>query len=148
MNKNIPRPVPQGRYHPAVRHGDLIYTSGFTPRSDGKLVHSGKVKAGVPAETYRDAVRMAAQNAIWAVQNCLQDGEKVLTILQLNVFLNAEPDFTNHAKMADYASDLLVETFGISCIGSRAAIGVATLPSDASVEITIVAAVVQSGAVG
>ncbi len=142
MTPTIPRPVPQGRYLPAVRNGDLIYTSGFTPRRDGKLVHAGKLKADAPHETYKDAVRLATQNAIWAAQACLEDGEDISVILQLNVFLNADRDFSAHSKLADFASDLLVETFGVSCIGSRTALGVETLPSDASVEINLVAAVV------
>jgi len=84
---------------------------------------------------------MATQNAIWAVQTCLQEGEKVSTILQLNVYLNAASDFITHSQMADYASDLLMETFGCSTIGSRTALGVATLPSGASVEVNLIGAV-------
>ena len=141
MSQNPPRPVPQGRYLPAVRHGDVIYTSGFTPRKDGKLAYSGKIKADAPTETYRDAIRMATQNAIWAAQACLRDGETISVVLQLNVFLNADTDFSAHSRLADYASDLLVETFDVSCIGSRTAIGVETLPADAPVEINLVAAV-------
>jgi enamine deaminase RidA (YjgF/YER057c/UK114 family) len=55
--------------------------------------------------------------------------------------LNAEANFKAHSKLADYASDLLVESFDVSCIGSRTAVGVETLPSDASVEVNLVVAV-------
>ena len=141
MTLSLPLPVPQGRYMPAVRHSDLIYTSGFTPRRDGNLIYSEKVSANAPSETYRDAVRVATQNAIWAAQGCLQEGEHIAAILQLNVFLNAEAGFKAHSVLADFASDLLVEIFGTVSIGSRTAIGVETLPADATVEINLVAAV-------
>jgi enamine deaminase RidA (YjgF/YER057c/UK114 family) len=60
----------------------------------------------------------------------------------MNVYLNAEEGFTAHAKIADFASELLIEKLGAGCIGSRAAIGVASLPSNASVEISMIAKVV------
>jgi len=139
MNKNIEQPIPQGKYLSAVRHADLVYTSGMTPRKAGSLIYSGKIRVLDPIESYRDAVRLATLNAIKAVEACLIEGERISVILQLNVFLNAEDGFTEHAKVADYASDLLVENFGDNCIGSRAAIGVASLPSNATIEITLVA---------
>lgn len=67
--------------------------------------------------------------------------EKISVILQLTVYLNTEPGFREHPKVADYASALLIEELGATSIGSRAAIGVATLPSDALVEIALVGAV-------
>lgn len=138
----IAQPIPQGKYLPAVRHADLIYTSGMTPRKAGKLLYSGKIKVTDPIELYKDAVQLATLNALTAAQACLNEGEKITLILQLNVFLNAEEAFTAHAKVADYASEVLIENLGADCIGSRAAIGVASLPSNAPVEITLIGKVV------
>jgi len=142
MNKIIEQPIPQGKYLPAVRHADLIYTSGMTPRKAGKLLYLGKIKIVDPIESHKEAVRLATLNAITAAKTCLNKGERISLILQLNVFLNAEQEFTAHAKIADYASDLLMEYFGDNCIGSRAAIGVASLPSNAPIEITLTAKVI------
>ncbi len=139
MNKNIEQPIPQGKYLSAVRHSDLVYTSGMTPRKAGSLIYSGKIKILDPIESHKDAVRLATLNALTASRSCLVQGERISLILQLNVFLNAEQGFTEHAKIADYASDLLIENLGNSCIGTRAAIGVASLPSNATVEITLIA---------
>ncbi|MCP3674531.1 MAG: RidA family protein [Gammaproteobacteria bacterium] len=141
MSKNIEQPVPQGKYLPAVRHADLIYTSGMTPRKAGKLIYSGKIRTNDTVEAHRDAVRLATLNALYAAQACLIEGEEISVILQLNIFLNAEQEFTDHSKMADYASELLIENLGANSIGSRAAIGVATLPSDAPVEVTLIGSV-------
>lgn len=142
MSQIIEQPIPQGKYLPAVRHADLIYTSGMTPRKAGKLLYSGKIRVIYPIGFYKDAVRLATLNALTAAQACLNEGEKISLILQLNVFLNAEEEFTAHAKIADYASDVLMENLGANCIGSRAAIGVASLPSNATVEITLIARVI------
>jgi len=142
MNKDMEQPIPQGRYLPAVRHADLIYTSGMTPRKAGILLYSGKVRAADPLEAHRDAARLATLNALVAAQACLQEGEKISVILQLNIFINAEPAFTAHAKLADYASETLLEHLGPGSLGSRAAVGVASLPGNAPVEVTLLAKVV------
>jgi len=138
MTSIIEQPIPQGKYLPAVRHKDLIYTSGMTPRKAGNLLYSGKIRVSDSVESHRDAVRLATLNALTAAQACLQDGEKIALILQLNVFLNAQEGFTAHAKVADFASELLIENLGADCIGSRVSIGVSSLPSNASVEISII----------
>lgn len=143
MNQNTMQPIPQGQYLPAVRHNDLVYSSGMTPRKDGKLIYLGKIKTTSPVEVYCDAVQLATKNALLAVQACLQKNEKISVILQLTVYLNAEQSFSKHSKVADYASALLLEELGVNSIGSRVAIGVATLPSDALVEIALVSAVTK-----
>ncbi len=142
MNKMTEQPVPQGKYLPAVRHADLIYTSGMTPREAGNLLYSGKIRAADPIESHRDAVRLAALNALTAARACVNPGERIAVILQLQVFLNAEEDFTAHARIADYASEVLIENLGADCIGTRAAVGAASLPSNAPVEILLTAKVV------
>ncbi len=141
MSKIIAPPIPQGKYLPAIRHTELIYTSGMTPREAGNLVYSGKIRVLDPIEPHRDAVRLATLNALTAAQTCLKEGEKIALILQLYVFLNTEAEFTSHAKIADFASEVLIENLGANCIGSRVAIGVASLPSNAPVEITLTAKV-------
>lgn len=145
MNQREDQPIPQGNYLPAVRNADLIYTSGMTPRKSGELMFCGKIETGVPIENYRDAVCLATSNALIAAQACLKKEERIAVILQLTVYLNTETDFTLHAKVADYASTHLVESLGNACVGSRAAIGVASLPSNAPVEITLVAKVDSAG---
>jgi len=139
-------PIPQGQYLPAIRHDNLVYTSGMTPRKNGKLIYSGKIQATGPIEVYHDAVQLATKNALLAAQACIQENEKISTILQLSVYLNTEEGFSQHSKVADYASSLLMNELGVSSIGSRAAIGVASLPSDALVEIVLVCAVIKTHA--
>ena len=131
-------PIPQGKYVPATRSGNLIFTAGMTPRKNGILILSGKVKSSEPIENYKEAIRQAASNALDAARNMLKDEEKIVGVLTLSVFINAEENYTMHPKLADFASEFLYEEMGDAGIGSRVAIGVASLPSDAPVEIQMV----------
>ena len=133
-------PIPQGKYKPAVRYGNLIYTAGMTPRKDGVLLMSGKISPDRPLDDYREAVIQATSNALTAARNTLAEGEKIGQILSLTVYLNTAPDYTTHAKVADIASQWLYEQLGDAGIGARAAVGLATLPGDAPVEVQLVAA--------
>ncbi|MCR9202036.1 MAG: RidA family protein [Planctomycetaceae bacterium] len=135
------QPIPQGRYIPAVRHADIIYTSGMTPRQAGELKYTGPVGVDDDLELHREPVELAATNALVAAGNCLRKDERISLVLQLNVFINASRGFTAHAALANFASNVVTERLGECCLGARAAIGVASLPGDAPVEITLVAAV-------
>ncbi len=78
MSKIIEKPIPQGKYLPAVRHTDLIFTSGMTARKAGILIYSGKIRVANSTESYKDAVRLSTLNALTAAQACLHEGEKLL----------------------------------------------------------------------
>ena len=134
-------PVPQGKYVPATRFENLIYTAGMTPRNNGRLIQSGKVSAEQPADTYKEAVRQAVANALTAARSLLAEGEEFEQIVSLTVYLNAEDTFEAHSTLADFASEYLYEQLGTKGIGSRAAVGVASLPGNTPVEIQLVAAV-------
>lgn len=134
-------PIPQGNYVPAQRSGDMVYTSGMTPRQEGELMVTGQVPANANIEDYRFAVELACGNALTAVRGQLQEGERIGQIASMTVFIAAEAGFTAHPKLADYASNYLFSELGDRGIGARAAVGVATLPGDAPVEIQMTAAV-------
>lgn len=134
-----PNPIPQGKYVPATRSGSLIFTAGMTSRKNGVLILSGRVKADEPLETYREAVYQAADNALAAALNKLNPGESI-RVLSLTVYVNAEDGFTVHSKLADFATDYLCEKLGDAGVAARAALGVASLPGNAPVEIQIICA--------
>ena len=133
-------PIPQGKYVPATRFGQLIYTAGMTPRKNGVLMMEGKLGQAANLEDYREAVVQAAKNALTAARNKLNEGEALAQILSITVYVNAEADFTGQSKLADMASEYFCEGLGEAGVGSRAAVGVASLPGNAPVEISIVAA--------
>jgi enamine deaminase RidA (YjgF/YER057c/UK114 family) len=134
-------PIPQGQYVPATRHGNLIFTAGMTPRKSGVLILTGPVRTSDAPEVYKEAVNVACSNALFAARSLLADGEKITTILSLTVYIAAESGFTAHSRLADFASQFLYSELGERGIGSRAAVGVATLPGNAPVEVQIIAAI-------
>ena len=79
-------------------------------------------------------------NALTAAENKLEEGEKLVQILSITVYVNAEEGFTSQSKVADMASEYFCEVLGEAGVGSRAAVGVASLPGSAPVEISITAA--------
>ena len=124
-------PIPQGKYVPATRFGDVIFTAGMTPRNNGVLIKTGKIGLEDVIEDYNDAVRQAAKNK-------LEDGEKIVQIMSITVYVNAPEGFTKQSKIADIASEYFCEELGEAGVGSRAAVGVSSLPGDAPVEISII----------
>ena len=134
-------PIPQGKYVPATRFGDVIVTAGMTPRKNGQLIQTGRVLKDAPWEDYKDAVRQAAENALTAARNQLAEDECIVRVLSMTVYVNAEDGFTSHAKIADFASDYLNEELGDASPMARGAIGVATLPGNAPVEIQLMCGV-------
>ncbi|MEH7342352.1 RidA family protein [Bacillus sp. JJ1532] len=141
MMKENANPIPQGKYALASRFENLIYTAGMTPRKNGVLIQIGKVSAEQPIGFYQEAVKQAAANALTAAKNRLSEREQLVQILALNVYINAEETFEAHSSLADFASEYLYQELGSVGIGSRAAIGVASLPGNAPVEIQLIAAV-------
>ena len=134
-------PVPRGDYIPATRHGSFIFTAGMTPRRDGELIQTGRIPRNAPPEDYGDAVALACANALTAARNLLAEDERLSAILSMTVFVAAEEGYTDHSRIADFASRYLQGTLVPAGLGSRCAVGVATLPGDAPVEIQLIATV-------
>ena len=142
MNSNAHSvPIPQGNYAAASRYGDFIFTSGMTPRENGKLLFFGKVQTLEPLENYKAPVLLAVSNALKAAGHLLEEQEQLAQIVSLTVFIACDADFQAHSGLADYASEYLYQELNHRGIGSRAAIGVVSLPSRAPVEVQLIAAV-------
>jgi enamine deaminase RidA (YjgF/YER057c/UK114 family) len=131
-------PKPVGAYLPAVRTGNLIFTSGQLPLRDGKLIAAGKVPADVPAPLAYEAARQAALNALAVIHEHAGGLDNVARVVRLNVFVASSPGFTDQAKVANGASELLVDLFGDAGRHTRCAIGAAELPLNAPVELDLV----------
>jgi enamine deaminase RidA (YjgF/YER057c/UK114 family) len=140
----LPRlPDPQGRYVPAVGYGVLAFSAGMTPRIDGELTVQGIVGVDLSAEEARSAAHLAAANALSAVAHAAGGLGNVDRCLKLNVYIACTAAFTQHSAVADGASEALAEWLGERGAAARTAIGVASLPSGAPVEVEVVAAIRQ-----
>jgi len=127
-------PTPAGSYVPAVRTGNLLYISGQIPMEDGKVVFTGKV-SDENLETAQKSAKMCAINILAQLKRELGDLEKVSKIVRLSGFVNSAPEFSQHPKVINSASDLFFEVFGEKGKHSRIAVGVASLPLDSMTEI-------------
>jgi len=137
-----PPAVPAGFYLPALRQGDMIYTSGQLPLKDGKLVEPGG-KGKVNEINQHDATTAAGSallNALSAIKALTGSLDAIDRIVKLTVYVASESYFSGQHLVANGVSSLLVEFFGEKGRHVRSAVGVAELPLDASVEIELIAA--------
>ncbi|MEV1170017.1 RidA family protein [Nonomuraea sp. NPDC049784] len=134
-------PAPAGAYVPAVRTGNLVYTSGQVPFVDGKLQRTGKVGADLTTEEGAEQARICALNALAALKAEVGDLQKVVRIVKVVVFVASDPAFTEQPKVGNGASELLAEVLGEPGRHARSAVGVAALPLDAPVEVELIAEV-------
>lgn len=135
-----PVAAPVAAYVPAVRNGDVVYTSGQLPMVDGVLASSGKVGAEVSAEDAKAAARIAALNALAAV-DALVNLDNIASVVKVVGFVASAEGFTGQPGVVNGASELLGEIFGEFGAHARSAVGVAELPLGASVEVELVVAV-------
>jgi enamine deaminase RidA (YjgF/YER057c/UK114 family) len=129
--------APVAAYVPAVVHGDLVYTSGQLPFSDGVLPATGKVGAEVSAEDANAYARTCALNALAAAADAAGGIERIAGVLRVGGFVASTPDFTGQPGVINGASNVLGEIFGDAGRHARAAVGVPVLPLDSPVEVEV-----------
>ena len=138
LGLELPTVVPPvAAYVPAVRSGDLVFTSGQLPMVEGGLPAVGKVGALVTPEQAKDLARTCALNALAAIE-ALVGLDSVVRIVKVVGFVASTPDFTGQPAVVNGASELLGEVFGDAGQHARSAVGVAALPLDAPVEVELV----------
>ncbi|MFI6321447.1 RidA family protein [Nonomuraea sp. NPDC050556] len=142
LGLTLPEVVPPlAAYTPAVRTGNLVYTSGQVPMVDGKLAATGKVGGEITLEQGAELARICALNALAAVKSNVGDLAKITRIVKVVVFVASTPDFTSQPAVGNGASELLRDVLGDLGVHARSAVGVASLPLDAPVEVELIAEV-------
>jgi len=127
-------PAPVASYVPAILSGPLLFISGQVSTENGKLI-AGKLGGGTDVETGQRAARACALNLIAQAQAALGDLDRIHACVKLTGFVNSTPEFVDHPKVINGASDLMVEVFGDSGKHARAAVGASSLPLGAAVEV-------------
>jgi enamine deaminase RidA (YjgF/YER057c/UK114 family) len=133
-----PVTAPVAAYVPAVRTGNLVYTSGQLPMVDGELAATGKVGAEVDPEQAKRLAAACALNAIAAVRAEVGDLDAVRRVVKVVGFVASAPGFTGQPAVVNGASELLGAVFGEAGRHARSAVGVAVLPMDAPVEVELI----------
>ncbi|HET9421996.1 MAG TPA: RidA family protein [Nocardioides sp.] len=131
------RPTPQGRYAAATATDALVLTAGMTPRVEGVLQHVGRVGLEVSLDDAKAAAAIAVSNALSAASTEVGSLDGIARALRLVVFVNAAEGFTQHSLVADAASERLVEVLGDRGMVVRTAVGVASLPGGACLEVEL-----------
>ncbi|MFB9991611.1 RidA family protein [Deinococcus oregonensis] len=134
----LPRtPPPTANFVPTVQTGDLLFVSGHTSIwIEGSV--QGKVGQDVSLEEAYTAARRVAVSLLGTVQDTLGDLNRVTRVVKLLGMVNSAPNFGEHGKVINGASDLLVEIFGERGRHARSAVGMAQLPGSAAVEIEMI----------
>jgi enamine deaminase RidA (YjgF/YER057c/UK114 family) len=132
---------PVGSYVPIVRTGNLVYTSGQIPMVNGALKYTGKVGSDLTLEQGAAAARVCALNGLAIIAELARGIDNIKRIVRLAVYVNSAPGFTDQPRVANGASDLMVDLFGEHGRHARAAVGAAELPLNAAVEVEMVAEV-------
>jgi enamine deaminase RidA (YjgF/YER057c/UK114 family) len=126
-------------YVPAVRAGHLVFVSGQIPMLDGKLLAFGPVPSVVSVVQAQQAARQCVLNGLAVLEQVVAvDLESVRHIVRLGVFVCSDAGFTEQPKVANGASELLVDIFGDRGKHARAAVGSIALPLGATVEVDMV----------
>jgi len=136
----LPEPAsPRANYVPFVRSGALVFTAGQLPLEGGRIAVAGKLGAEVGIEQGREAARLCALNLLAHLKNaCDGDLDRVVRCVRVGGFVNCVPDFTEQPQVVNGASDLLVAVMGDAGRHARTAVGVASLPRGAAVEVEAV----------
>lgn len=127
--------APAANYVPFMQSGNLLFTSGQLPLSDGKLVATGLLGRDIDTAAGKLAARACAINILAQVKAAAGDLERIARIVKITVFVASTPDFTEQHLVANGASDLLATVLGERGRHARAAVGTASLPLDAPVEV-------------
>lgn len=140
-DKNIALPPvagPFGAYVPVKQVGKLIYVAGQLPMRDGKLIAAGQVPSRCTIELAKEAAGQCVVNALGAVASVLGSVDVIVGVVRVGVFVSSDVTFTAQPQVANGASEFLLNLLGDAGKHVRAAVGVNTLPLDASVEVEFI----------
>ena len=131
--------APVASYVPVAVHGGLAYLSGQLPFIDGELV-TGRLGEDVSLEDGVAAARACGLMILAQLEGARISLDRVERVVRLGAFVNSTADFTDQAKVANGASELMFDVFGEAGRHARAAVGVPVLPLGAAVEVDAIIA--------
>ena len=134
---------PVANYVQAVRTGNLIFLAGTGPKNPDGTYITGKVGKDLSLEQGYQAARLTGINLLSSLKAEIGDLNKVKRIVKVFGMVNADPTFTQHPKVINGFSDLMVEVFGERGKHARAAVGMGSLPFGIAVEIEMVVEVTE-----
>ena len=129
-------PIPVASYLPYVVTGNLVVIAGQVTLEDGKVKYVGRLGETISVEDGEAATRLCALNVLSQLKAaCDGDLDRVTKVVRLNAFFNATPDFADHARLFNVASDLMAEIVDESGRHTRVNVGVSSLPLNVPLEL-------------
>jgi enamine deaminase RidA (YjgF/YER057c/UK114 family) len=129
-------PAPAANYIPYPVSGQLLFVAGQLPFVAGKVAVAGRLGEDVSLEQGQEAARICALNLLaQARAACGGDLSRLARCLKLGGFVSCTPAFIEHPAVINGASDLMVEAMGEAGQHARFAVGCASLPRNAPVEV-------------
>jgi enamine deaminase RidA (YjgF/YER057c/UK114 family) len=133
-----PAPRPVAAYIPCRRAGNLVFVSGQVPLVAGKALAAGPVPSRVDVDTAQKCARQCVLNGLAALRAEVGSLDRVRQVVRVGVFVASDPGFGDQPKVANGASELLVQVFGEAGRHDRAAVGCSALPLNVPVEVEFV----------
>jgi enamine deaminase RidA (YjgF/YER057c/UK114 family) len=131
-------PIPLGAYVESSETGSLLFLSGMLPVVNQKLVIAGRLGENLSVKEGQEAARVASLNALTVAKQHLGDLDRLKKLVKLTVLMATTEQFTEHAAVADGASDLFAQTFGFEPGHVRLVYGVQSLPIGAPVIVDVI----------
>jgi len=131
-------PLPVANYVPRKLVGSFLYLSGMIPVRSGEPFRRGKLGGSVSVEDGIECARICTLNALGWARQALGDLDRIHEVVRVRGFVACTPEFTDHPRVLNGCSDLLVDLLGDAGRHVRSAVGCPSLPLDVPVEIDFV----------
>jgi enamine deaminase RidA (YjgF/YER057c/UK114 family) len=131
-------PTPFGAYVPAIQTGNLLFLSGMLASAGHTVTVTGILGKDLDVQAGRKAAYTAALNGLALAKKQLGSLNRVSRVVRLGVSVVATAQFTDHARVADAASELFRDVLGEETVSTRLVIGVASLPFGSPVALEII----------
>jgi enamine deaminase RidA (YjgF/YER057c/UK114 family) len=137
LGHELPPPNPAvANYVGAVRAGNIVFVSGHGPYKDGEYIYLGKLGREIDVATGQAAAALTIVNLLASLKAQIGELDRVKRVVKLLVMVNSDPEFADQPRVANGASDVLLEIFGPERgPHARSAVGMGALPGGISVEI-------------
>ncbi len=136
-------PPPVGAYVPVIRTGNLVITSGQLPFIGKQIAFEGRLGAELHEQDGWNAARICCVNALAQIKACAGSLEKVKRIVRVEGYVHSAPGYRGQPHVLNGASELLVELFGDAGRHTRIALGIAEMPLNAAVQLSLWAEVAE-----
>ncbi len=133
-----PVPVPVANYVPFRLAGQFLYLSGQGPKQPDGTYRKGRLGATMSIDDAYLEARQVGLQLLATARQALGSLDRIEAVVKLLGMVNAEPDFSDHPKVINGCSDVLVEVLGEAGRHARSAVGMGSLPNGMAVEVEVI----------